>query len=134
MPAVFLLHEMKFKSCHEELMRAVACEIPSLFIGKNTIPMVTDDEKGFDVIDSILPKVRRFLCWNHTINAAKMWLRQHGASSTEIPVYISDIRELLHQASACEYECLLEQLKQKWSQPFFSHYMTTLNGKICHVL
>ena len=62
MPAVILLHERKFKSCHEELMRAVACEIPSLFNGKNTIPMVTDDEKGFGVIDSILPKVRWFLC------------------------------------------------------------------------
>ena len=74
MPAAFLVHERKLKHCHEEMMRIVANEIPSLVNGNNVIPMVTDDEKAFEAIDSILPKVQRMLCWNHIISAAKMWL------------------------------------------------------------
>ena len=130
MLAIFLIHERKLKSSHEELMRIIATEIPFLSNGKNTTPLVTDDEKGFEAIDNILPKVHRFLCWNHVINSAKMWLRQHGASSAEVPVYVSDIRDLLHQPSVEDYQCQLDQLKKKWSQPFFSHYMNELNEKV----
>ena len=129
MPAIFLIHERKLKSSHEELMKIVAKEVPSLLNGKNITPLVTDDEKGFEAIDNILPKVHRFLCWNHVINSAKMWLRQHGA---EVPVYVSDIRDLLHQPSVEDYQCQLDQLMKKWSLPFFSHYMNELNEKVSH--
>ena len=113
-------------------MRTVAIEVPSLVNGKNIIPLVTDDEMGFEAIDNILPKVRHFLCWNHVINSAKMWLRKHGASSAEVPVYVSDIRDLLHQPFVENYQCQLDQLMKKWSQPFFSHYMIELNEKVSH--
>ena len=78
MSAIFLIHERNLKSSHEELMRTVAIEVPSLVNGKNITPLVTDNERGFEAIDNILPKVRHFLCWNHVINSAKMWLRKHG--------------------------------------------------------
>ena len=95
--------------------------------------MVTDDEKAFDIIESHLPKVCRLLCWNHIINGAKLWLRQHGATSSEVPVYVSDIRDL-HQESASEYVNQLDILKQKWSESFYNHYMNELDQKVsfCH--
>ena len=92
--------------------------------------MVMDDEKAFEVIESNLPRVRRLLCWNHIISCAKLWLRQHGATSTEVPVYISDIRDLLHQQSTSEYVCQLESLRKKWSEPFYIYYMKELDNKV----
>ena len=130
MPVAFLLHERKLKHSHEEMMKFIAREIPSLVNGKSIIPMVTDDEKAFEVIESNLPRVRRLLCWNHIISCAKLWLRQHGATSTEVPVYISDIRDLLHQQSTSEYGCQLESLRKKWSEPFYIYYMKELDNKV----
>lgn len=130
MPAAFLLHERKTKPCHEEMMRIIARELPNLVNGKKVVPMVTDDEKSFEAIDCFLPKITRLICWNHIITGVKVWLRQHGANSAEILVYVSDLRELLHQPSTLQYECQLETLKKKWSQPFYSHYMNELNIKV----
>ena len=31
------------------------------------------------------------------INAVKFWLRKHGATASEVPVYVSDIQDLFHQ-------------------------------------
>ncbi len=52
-------------------------------------------------MEKYLPRVIWLRCWNHTINAVKAWLKKHGASSVEIPVYISHLRDLLNQRSAC---------------------------------
>ena len=51
----------------------------------------------FEAIDFHLPNIYRFLCWKHAINAVKFWLRMHGATASEVPVYVSDIRDLFHQ-------------------------------------
>ena len=67
MPAMFLLHERKLKSTHNELMRIFAKEVSCLVHGKYQIPFVTDDEKGFDAIDDNLPKVCHLYCWNHVL-------------------------------------------------------------------
>ena len=56
MPVGFLLHEKKLKNCHEEMMRVMASHLPSLVDGNNTIPLVTDDEKGFAAIENNLPR------------------------------------------------------------------------------
>ncbi len=45
-PAFFSIHERKFQSTHEELMKEVCRSVPSLVDGKRKIPLVTDDEKG----------------------------------------------------------------------------------------
>ena len=45
-PGFFLIHERKFQSCHEELMREIAKLVPSLVNGKKNIPLVTDEEVG----------------------------------------------------------------------------------------
>ena len=74
-------------------MRTVECNASNLL-----------HEKGFfEAIEFHLPNIRRFLCWNHAINAVKFWLRKHGATASEVPVYVSDIRDLLHQETEMEY-------------------------------
>ena len=69
----------------------MASHLPSLVDGNNIIPLVTDDKKGFAAIENNLPKICCLLCWNHLISAVKFWLRKHGATYTEVPVYVSDI-------------------------------------------
>ena len=59
-----------------------------------------------------------------------MWLRCHGASASEIPVYVSNIRDLFHQQTENDYELQLTQLKQNWSQPFVSYYMNEQHNKV----
>ena len=60
-------------------MRIVANELHCLVNGDSVVPSVTDDERGFEVIEENLPKVKRLVCWNHAM--PKEWLKQHGASS-----------------------------------------------------
>jgi hypothetical protein len=46
MPVAFLIHERKFQSAHEELMKHISVVVPSLSKSKTPIPVVTDDELG----------------------------------------------------------------------------------------
>ena len=60
--------------------------------GDNVVPLVTDDERGFEATDKYLPKVKRLLCWNHACHTVKEWLKQHGASSsTSVPITVQYI-------------------------------------------
>lgn len=130
MPSLFMIHERKLKATHDELMRVVSQLRHSLINGSNTIPLVTADEKGFDAINGHLHKLCRLYFWNHIINASKIWLRGHGATSSEIPVYVNNIRNLLHQPSEDEYQKHLTELKGSWSQPFVRYYMSEIHSKV----
>ena len=48
-------------------MRIVANELQCLVNGDSVVPLVTDDERGFEAIEENLPKVKRLLCWNHAM-------------------------------------------------------------------
>ena len=114
MPILFLLHERKLESAHEELMKHVAVNCPTLANCRNeiNIPIVTDEERAIcSSIDKWLTGVIRLRCWNHTFSAIRFWLRKHGATSTEIPVYLEDVRSLFHTATLKEYESGLETFK-----------------------
>jgi hypothetical protein len=74
--------------------------------------------------------VTRLRCWNHTINAVKAWLRKHGATSAEIPVYISQLRDMLNQSSMSEYEDKLQEFQVLWSVPFSQYYMTDIHPEV----
>lgn len=76
MPVGFLLHEKKLKNCHEEITRVMASHLPSLVDGNNTIPLVTDDKKGFAAIENNLPKICHLLCWNHLISAVQVLVEE----------------------------------------------------------
>lgn len=128
LPALFLIHETKSQAVHEEFMKHVSKILPPL--GK-AIPIVTDDEAGIcNAIDLYLPKLARIRCWNHTINAAKVWLRGHGATSSEIPVYVSNLRELFHKPSKELYQEELQILKSKWSRPFVDYYNSEIHPEV----
>ena len=51
---------------------------------------------------------------------AKTWLRKHGAVAGEVPVYISHLRELLHQEKEEKYCDVLDELKVNWSEAFLT--------------
>lgn len=114
MPVCFLLHERKLESAHEEFMKFVAVSCPTLANDRNgsKIPLVTDEERAIcSSVDKWLPGVIRLRCWNHTFSAIRFWLRKHGATSREIPIYLEDIRSLFHTATLKEYENGLEAVK-----------------------
>ncbi len=94
--------------------------------GKRAVPLVTDDEKGFtNAIETNLTNDRRLYCWNHTINAAKAWLK-----AGEIPMCICYLRDLFHKETEKEYEARLEELNTIWSQAFFTYYKEELHKKV----
>ncbi len=129
LPAVFLIHERKFESTHDELMKYVVEAIPTL--KRTSIPIVTDDEAAIcSAIDKYLPNLSRIRCWNHTINAAKNWLRKHGATGSEIPVYTGHLRELFHQPSEDEYSKQLRLLESKWSRSFVDYYQHEIHPEV----
>ena len=133
-------------------MQCLADRIPSLVSGKKYIPLVTDEEVGIKVVSNgisdinksfyytdvhsgqaiqkNLPKVVWLRCWNHTINAAKVWLKKHGATSQEVPVYVSHLRELLNQCSTSGYEEKLKQFEGLWSKPFYQYYMSNIGPEV----
>ena len=132
MPAMFLVHERKLPEVHQEMLKHVREAIPALKNTSNRIPMVTGDEKGIcNAVDKLLPGVTWLLCWNHVINAAKAWLKKHGATMAEIPAYVSNLRELLHQKSEEAYTTRLQELEKKWSEPFVVYYRQNINPEVC---
>ena len=130
-PAAFLLHERKFESTHENFMSLVKKELPSLVSIKSPIPIVTDDEQGVcNAIDKTLVGVIRIKCWNHIINSVKLWLRRHGAKSTEIPVYVSNLREIFHQQTYQDYLTKLDALKVNWSLAFLEYFERNIHSEV----
>ena len=62
--------------------------------------------------------------------SAKMCLRKHGATASEVPVYISHLWELFHQETEKQYCDTLDQL-MKWSEAFLTYNMDNLDKKVC---
>ena len=94
-PLGFLIHEWKFKETHE-FFQEVRKEVPYFHGRRDTsIPIVTDDERAlYEAAEGVLDNVYPLQCWNHLINSLKMWLRQHGANSQEIPVLLQQVQHL----------------------------------------
>ena len=104
-PAAFVVHERKFQSVHEEFMKFVSQQLPALSKVKVSVPIVADDEAGLcHAIDNCLPCVSHVQCWNHLFNSVKLWLRQHGANSDEVPIYVLHLCELFHQETEFAYQ------------------------------
>lgn len=130
-PALFLLHERKFKSVHDEFMKLTAEVVPNLAKMGKIVPVVIDDEVGISqAIGSHLSQTKRVICWNHIINSVKTWLRKHGATSAEMPVYVSHVRELLCQDSPSSYEEKFKSFAGKWSQPFCLYFEQNIQPKV----
>ncbi len=51
-PALFLIHERKFKSVHEQFMKCLSQLVPTLVKGDMVIPLVTDEEVGINSVSA----------------------------------------------------------------------------------
>ena len=128
-PAAFLLHERKFEAHHKELFAICNKLVPSL--SRTTSPIVTDEEKAIvNAISDIFPNIPQLRCWNHIFRDITRWLRTPGATSTDISIYMDDIRALFHLPTEGEYHNLLDNMKNKWSSPFFDYYQNNINPDI----
>ena len=115
---------------HEEFMKHVNHVVPALSKCQRNIPIVADNEEGIcKAINQHLPRLTRLRCWNHTINAAKAWLRKHGASGSEIPIYVSHLRELFCQPSEEAYLEKLNAVESNWSRAFVDYHRTEIHPK-----
>ena len=131
LPVLFLIHERKFKMAHEEFMKHVNHVVPALSKCQRNIPIVADNEEGIcRAIDQHLPRLTRLRCWNHTINAAKAWLRKHGASGSEFPIYVSHLRELFCQPSEEAYLEKLNAVESNWSRAFVDYHRTEIHPEV----
>ena len=99
---------------------------------KTTIhPIVTDEERGIiNAIAKTLPNVPQLRCWNHTFHSIKSWLRVHGAPSADVSVYLSDVRMLFHVSTREDYTKKLDEMKAKWSSPFYDYYLKNVEPDI----
>lgn len=60
----------------------------------------------------------------------KAWLKKHGAGSSEVPVYVSHLREMLNQPSFTTYEEKLQEFQVLWSEPFCRYYMDEIHPEV----
>ena len=67
---------------------------------------------------------------NHTTNVIKHWLRKHGASTVEIPVNISNVRNLINQSTDELYVEKLKLYQMKWSRAFDKSYMYKIHPEV----
>jgi len=133
-PALFLIHERKFQLVHDTLMQQAAQLIPNLVRGKQKVPVVTDDESTIvQAIGKFLPQAVHVSCWNHAINAMKVWLKKHGATAAEIPMYTGYFRDLLNQPCRADYNKALKSYKLKWSKSFFDYYLDQIHPKVSEI-
>ena len=106
--AMFMIHERKPKSTHDELMKIVAHKLPHR---SQTVSMVTDEEKG---LHQLMRKCADF-CAGIISSAPQN--KGHGA----------EIHYLLHQKNEMEYNLQLDEIKKSWSQPFLQYFMSQLS-------
>ena len=128
-PAAFLLHERKHALYHIEFFDVCCKLIPALKTTQK--PIVTDEEQAYvKAISKCMPDAPHLRCWNHVIQAAERWLREHCAKGDDVAVYRSDIKELLHLSSKEEYTERLSSLSGKWSAPFFDYFNNNIHTDI----
>ena len=128
-PLAFMIHERKFSSTHQEMLHECTRKIPSL---RNLhCPIVVDKEKAIiNAIRTELPDVPLLLCWNHLFRDVRLWCHKHGASSSDITVYIADMKSLFHAKSATEYDTLLQKFKRDWDALFEEYFRKEIHGYV----
>ena len=128
-PAAFLIHERKFEAHHTELFEMCSKLVKSLKTTNH--PIVTDEERGIiNAITKALPNLPQLRCWNHTFRSIKSWLRVHGAPSADTGVYLSDVRMLFHVSTREDYHKMLDEMKKKWSCPFYDYHLKNVEPDI----
>ena len=128
-PALFLIHERKFQTTDEMLFQIAAMQVPALTLSKFSI--VTDEEKGIvNAISKYLPNLCRLRCWNHILRSARFWCHSHNIKSSEIHLFVSDMKDLFHKPSRDAYEAELNQRKATWSNLITQYYMKNIHSEV----
>jgi len=104
MPLAFLLHERKLTATHNVFFQHLASVCPEINDAPNLL-MVTDSEVAItSAITANFPELKRFLCWNHILQDAKRWLREHGVTSAdEMKFYVDSLRSLFGEKTEQDY-------------------------------
>ena len=124
-----MIHERKFNVTHQEMFKECVNRIPSL--KKSTCPIVTDKEKAITkAINSEMPNLTLFYCWNHIFKDIRTWCRKHGAPSSDITIYVNDVKELFHLSTADSYKKKLVEFKTKWDAAFEQYYMHDIHPDV----
>ena len=69
-------------------------------------------------------------CWNHIFRDIRRWLRAHGAPSLDVAIYLEDVRNLFHLQSQRDYTEALDEMKSKWSAPFYDYYCKNIQPNV----
>lgn len=125
-PLAFMIHERKFKWMHDHFFRLV----------RQNIPHLTDAVIAVDGEASISNAIRAgtdwkvTMCANHILRDIEFWLKKHSASAGEIPVYKSNVRELLHCHNASALSQKELNFKSCWSAAFVTYYTDHLADRV----
>ncbi len=60
----------------------------------------------------------------------KVWLKKHGAIHNEVSVYVSQLRDLLHQPDMSSYTKKRDEYKLLWSEPFKDYYRNEIDSQV----
>ncbi len=120
-PVAYMIHERKYGATHQEMLKECIKKIPAL--KKSSLPIVVDKERAIiNAIQTELPHMSLLLCWNHLFRDIRMWCHKHGAPSSDIAVYIADIKRLFHSNNAADYDKLWKSLKVDWDASFAEYF------------
>ena len=128
-PVAFLIHDRKYQDVHEMFFRTLKDKIPNL--KRKDFVAVVDREIGISrAFQNIFPHSKIVHCWNHIKRDIRTWLRDHGASSAEIGVYINDVVKIMQTDSIEDMDLRFTALSSKWSQSMVSYFDENLRSSI----
>jgi len=128
-PALFLIHERKFETAHEQLFKIAVSKVSALT--RKSFQIVTDEEKAIvNAIEKYLPKATRLRCWNHIFRGARHWGHTHNIKADEVQGFVADLKQLFHKSSKEAYETEMQQLSVSWSNPVFKYYMKNIHPEM----
>ncbi|WAR17137.1 hypothetical protein MAR_031731, partial [Mya arenaria] len=81
-PIGFMIHERKFKKCHEHFLNEIKSKIPKTNTGDFCI--ITDRETGIiNAFENCLSSAHVFISWNHFLRDLQFWLGNHNGTSND---------------------------------------------------
>ena len=77
-----------------------------------------------------LPSTPLLLCWNHIFRDVRTWCHKHGAQSSDITIYVTDLKKLFHTKTPELYENLFHDLKKDWDSSFEEYYRKEIQSYV----
>jgi hypothetical protein len=64
------------------------------------------------------------------VNSIKVGLKKHGANNSEIPAYVSHLRELLNEDNVHDYDAKLCVLSKTWSKAYYDYFHCNIHPQV----